>query len=200
MIIDYNHDHDMEDMLSMQQSKYYETYVKLSKSRAIFLTEDFSKDMASALTALLFHFDHQSTEEDITIYIHSDGGDSTALTNIYDVMQMIKAPVSTVCLGKAYSAGAFLLASGAKGKRCAMPHSEIMIHGIQCQFPAFGEEHPVNSKNYFDFLNDVNDNIMKILAKHTGHLLDKVKQDCAKDLYLTAKEALAYGIIDEILD
>lgn len=192
-------DHELEGLLDLQSSKYYETYVKLTKDRAIFLTEDFSKEMSSALTALLFHYDHQNSEEDITIYIHSDGGDSAALTNIYDVMQMLKAPVSTVCLGKAYSAGAFLLAAGTKGKRCAMSHSEIMIHGIQCQFPAFGEEHPVSSKNYFEFLNDMNDNIMKILAKHTGHTLEKVKLDCAKDLYLDPKQALAYGIIDEIL-
>lgn len=198
MPIDHLHD-DMHDSPDPFSYKYGETYVQLTKDRAIFIAEDFSKEMSAAVTAFLFHYDHEDPDEPITIYIHSNGGDSTALTNIYDVMQMITAPVSTVCLGKAYSAGAFLLAAGATGKRFAMPHSEIMIHGIQCQFPAYGEEHSLGSKNYFEFLEDVNDNIMKMLSKHTGHTLDKVKQDCSTDMYLTAKEALAYGIIDEIL-
>lgn len=198
MPMDKLHD-EMHGEFQFPSYKYAETYVQLTKERAIFITEDFSKEMAATVTAFLFHYDHEDPDKDIVIYINSNGGDSTALTNIYDVIQMISAPVSTVCLGKAYSAGAFLLAAGATGKRFAMPHSEIMIHGIQCQFPAFGEEHSLGSKNYFEFLKDVNDNIMKMLSKHTGHTLDKVKQDCTKDLYLTAKEAKAYGIIDEIL-
>lgn len=191
------HDHDA--VPELQPSKYFEAYVDLSKDRVIFLNEVFTKETSAALTALLLHYDHESQSEDIAIYINSVGGDASALTNIYDVMQMISAPVQTICLGKAYSAGAFLLAAGTKGKRFALPHSQVMIHGIQCLFPGQGEEHPINSKNYFDFLNNSNDGIMKMLAKHTGHTLDKVKLDCSKDLYLDAKDALAYGIVDEIL-
>jgi ATP-dependent Clp protease, protease subunit len=189
----------MELPFTFQTPKYYETYLKLSKDRIIFLTEDFTKEVSSALTALLLYYDNEAHDQEITIYIHSDGGDATALSNIYDVMQMIRAPIQTVCLGKAYSAGAFLLASGTAGLRFVMPHSQIMIHGIQCAFPILGEGHPTNSKNYFDFLEANNDSIMKMLAKHTGQDLEKVRQDCKQDVYMTAKEAIEYGLADDIL-
>lgn len=194
------HEHaDANPLAAFQPPKYFETYIKLSTNRIIFLNEVFTKETSAVLTALLLHYDNESHSEDIAIYINSVGGDVSSLTNIYDVIQMIKAPVQTICLGKAYSAGAFLLAAGTKGRRYAFPHSQIMIHGIQCVFPVAGEEHPINSKNYYNFLNDNNDTVMKMLAKHTGHPLDKVKKDCLKDFYMDAKEALAYGIVDEIL-
>lgn len=185
-------------LASLQMSRYYETYIKLSKARFIFITENFTKEMAAAITALLIHYDHEAQDEDITIYINSDGGDAAALTNIYDVVKMITAPVSTVCFGKAYSAGAFLLCAGAKGKRYALEHTEIMLHSVQTIMPAFGSEHPIDSKNYLEFLNDTNDGIMKILADNTGHTLEKVKKDCERDFYLTAKEAQVYGLIDKV--
>jgi ATP-dependent Clp protease, protease subunit len=184
---------------TLQPSKYYDTYIKLSQGRLIFLTEDFTKETSSALTALLLYYDNQNPNEDITIYIHSDGGDATALSNIYDVMQMVRSPISTVCLGKAYSAGAFLLAAGSPGKRFLFPHSQVMIHGIQCSFPGIGEGHPTNSKNYFAFLKTTNNNLMKILAKHTGQPLDRIKEDCKKDIYLDAEAAIEYGLADDII-
>jgi ATP-dependent Clp protease, protease subunit len=189
-----------EFLASLQPSKYYESYIRLAEHRAIFLTEDFSKELSATITAFLLYYDHQDPKEEITIYINSNGGDASSLLNIYDVMQMIEAPVSTVCLGEAYSAGAFLLAAGSKGKRYAMPHSEIMVHSVQVSlFPMIHEESSADSKNYLDFLTKTNDGIMKVFAKHTGHLVSKVKKDCEKDFYLTAKEALHYGIIDGIL-
>lgn len=190
---------DLDDLLQQfKPSKYFPSYIELSSDRIIFLNEEFTKETASTLTALLLYYENESTEEDITIFINSIGGDASALSNIYDVIQMIKAPVSTVCLGKAYSAGAFLLAAGTKGKRYIMPHGQVMVHGIQCLFPGPGEEHPIDSKSYLGFLSSHNDIVMKLLAKHTGQTLEKVKEDCAKDLYLSAKEAIAYGIADEI--
>jgi len=176
---------------------YAETYVKLSKDRIIFLGENVTKQSASDLAALLLYYDNISDEE-ISIYLHCNGGDASGLANIYDVMQMIKSPVKTVCLGKCYSAAAVILAAGTPGERYAFKHSKIMIHGIQAGFPIPGHD-MTNSKNYYQFLKDNNDNIMKILANHTGHPLEKVKQDCTRDVWMDAKQALDYGIIDEVL-
>lgn len=191
---------DIDKLLDLEQPpKYYESLVKLSKARVIFLTEDFTKEVSAGLTALLFHYDREEPGTDISIYIHSDGGDASALSNIIDVMGMISSPVSTINLGKAYSAGAFLLAAGAKGKRFALKHSEVMCHGIQTIFPNPGGTDSTNSKSYLKFLTEVNDGVMKMLANHTGHSLEEVKKDCERDMYLSAKDALKYGIIDKIL-
>lgn len=178
-------------------SKYESSYVYLAKDRVIFLKEIITKEVAAELTALLLYYDNTGTE-DITIYIHSDGGDSDGLVSIYDIMHMINSPIKTICLGKAYSAAAVLLASGTKGKRYACRNSNIMIHGIQFIFPLPGEDQ-VDSKNYLEFADHNNDAIMRMLAAHTGVSLEKVKEDCKRDLYLDAKQALKYGIIDHIL-
>lgn len=184
----------------LHSSKYYESYVRLAtKDRSIFLNEVFMKETSSALSALLLHYDHQDPNTDITIYINSVGGDAASLSNIYDIIQMISAPVKTVCLGKCYSAGAILLAAGTHGKRYILPHAEVMIHGIQCAFPVITDNTPIDAKNYLSFLKGSNDNIMKILAKHTGHPLDKIKNDCSKDMYLNAKQAIEYGLVDFIM-
>lgn len=181
----------------MSSSKYLDTYVKLANDRVIFLSEDFREEMATEMAALLLYYDNQS-QDDITIYINSNGGAVSAFTNIYDIIQMIKSPVKTVCIGKAYSAAAVLLSAGSKGKRYIFKNARVMIHGIQCVFPIIGDD-ILNSKNYYDFLKDNNDNIMKILATHTGHTLDKVKEDCKRDVWMDAKQAVDYGIVDYIL-
>jgi ATP-dependent Clp protease protease subunit len=186
-----------ENPVLPKQSKYESSYVWLAKDRVIFLKEGITKEVAAEVIALLLYYDHES-HEDITIYIHSTGGEADGLSSIYDVMHMIKSPVSTVCLGKAYSAAAILLSAGSKGKRYALKNSKIMIHGIQFVFPIPGDDQ-VNSKNYFDFVKSNNDNLMKILANGTNHPLSKVKEDCKRDLFLDAKEALAYGIIDKVI-
>jgi len=180
-------------------SKYSSAYVGLSNDRAIFLAEDFTKEVGSAVSALLLYYDSLSHTDDIVIYIHSNGGDASALSNIYDVIQMISAPVKTVCLGKCYSAGAVLLACGSIGNRFIMPNAEVMIHGIQFIFPTPQDPSQVDQENYLSYLNKSNDSIMKILAKQTGHPLQKVKDDCKQDLWMSAKEALNYGLVDHIL-
>lgn len=179
-------------------SKYDSSYIYLSKSRSIFLKEVISKEVAADLSALLLYYDSRSAEEDITLYLHCNGGDADGLINVYDVMKLIRAPIKTVCIGKAYSAAAVLLAAGTKGKRFAMKNSKIMIHGIQCMFPIPGYDQ-VNSKNYLDFLNTHNDTIMKILSSHTEKPLKQIKEDCKRDMFLDAKQAMNYGIIDKIL-
>jgi ATP-dependent Clp protease protease subunit len=189
-------DHDAPPSPNM--IRYAETYVKLSKDRTIFLSEDVTKTVATELSALLLYYDNEDHETEITLYVHSNGGDAYGLSNIYDVMQMISAPVKTICLGKCYSAGAVILAAGTKGQRCALKSSKIMIHGIQFAFPLPGND-ITNSKNYYDFIQDNNDNIMKILAHHTGHPLEKLKKDCQEDVWMDSKQALEYGLIDKII-
>ena len=177
---------------------YSETYIKLSKGREIFFSEDFCKENSAQLAALLLYYDNLDHEKEITVYIHSNGGDASGLVNIYDVMQMISAPVKTVCIGKCYSAGAVMLASGTKGMRYAFKSSKIMIQGFQFGFPLPGQD-IITSKNYYQFLKENNDIIMKILANHTGHSLEKLKSDCSEDMWMDAKTALEYGIIDHII-
>lgn len=196
---DHIHPPELDEVFNLRSSKYFESYIKLANYRAIFLVEDFTKEMGAQLTALLMHYDHEDPDEEITIYLCSDGGDAAALGNIVDVMSMISCPVSIINMGKAYSAGAFLLASGTKGRRFGFQHSQVMIHSISALFPQFGEGNAVSSKNYLDFLNDVNAGMLKQFAKNTGQTIEKVQQDCKTDFYLTAKEALDYGIIDKVL-
>lgn|SRR5574337_128999 len=177
---------------------YEESYLKMSKNRAIFFSEDVSDAVAADLSALLLYYDNQDHEADINLYIHSNGGAVSGLNGIYDVMQMVHAPVATYLLGKCYSAGAVLLAAGSKGKRYALRSSSVMIHGIQFGFPIPGEDF-VNNQSYLDFIEDTNDLLMKILSKHTGQPLDKLKADCAREYWMDAKAAKEYGIIDHIL-
>lgn len=174
-----------------------DTYIKLTQARVLVISEDVTDTMAADLSAVLLYLDHENNEP-INMYLHTNGGAVSGLSNIYDVMQMINSPVRTFCIGKCYSAGAILLASGSPGERYAFANSSIMIHGIQTVFPYPGDD-VSNSKNYYDFLKDNNDNIMKILAHHTGKSLEEVKADCKEDLYLDAFEALEYGLIDNIV-
>lgn len=192
-----DHTHEPQPIPSMLFG-YMDSYVRLANERMIFLSEEITKDTAAALSALLLYYDNVAPDEHITLHINSIGGDVAALLNIYDVMQMIRAPITTICTGKCYSAAAALLAAGGEGDRFAFKNSQIMIHGIQCLFPIAGQDQ-TTSKNYYGFLKDYNDSIMKILAKHTGHSLEKIKEDCKGDVFMDAKEALEYGIIDVIV-
>lgn len=191
-------DHQHE-MIREASSNYNGTHIDLAKNRILWISEDVTTEMASVISAFLLHYDSENSEQDITLYIHTNGGDANGLAQIYDTMQIISSPVKTVCVGKAFSAGAFILATGSKGKRYAFRHSSIMIHGLQCLFPTPGDHDQIGSKNYYNFLNNLNNNILKILSDHTGQPLDKVKIDCSRDLFLTAEDALKYGIIDGIL-
>jgi ATP-dependent Clp protease, protease subunit len=174
------------------------TYVKLTNNRILFMVENFTEQMATELSALLLYLDKQDPDKLIEIYIHSNGGSSAALVHIYDIIQMISAPIKTVCIGKCFSAGAVLLAVGAKGERYAFKNSKIMIHGIQSTFPIPG--HTVShNQNFLDFLKGENDKVMKILAHHSGQSLEKVKEDCSKDVWMSPEQALEYGIIDKIV-
>lgn len=191
-----NHNH--EDA-PMPMGRYSESYVHLATNRLIFMNEVFTKNVAAELSSLMLYYDHTSEKENINLFIHSPGGDAAGLTQIYDVMQMIKAPVQTICLGKAYSAGAVLLAAGSKGKRFMMKNARVMIHGLQCGFPVPGDS-IVESENYLKYLESYNHTVMKILADHTGHTVAKITEDCKKDVWLDAKQALEYNLVDHILE
>lgn len=189
--------HDEMDNPSSMYLGYTESYIRLAKDRVIFVSEDITKQSATELSAMLLYYDNEN-HDDISIYLNSRGGDAAGLSNIYDVMQMIHSPITTICMGKCYSAAAVILAAGSEGQRFAFKNSRIMIHGIQASFPIPGTD-VTNSKNYYEFLEDNNDNIMKILSKHTGQPLKKLKDDCSRDVWLTAREALNYGLIDKII-
>lgn len=192
-----NHDDCDHSMSMIDDPKHMETYIKLNSARILFLSEDITKKSISDLTAMLFFLDGKSPGEDINLYINSNGGDSSALIQYLNVVKRIKSPINTFNIGKAYSAAAIILAAG--GRRFAFKNSSVMIHGIQCLFPHMNELDQEGSGNYYDFLESHNDTIMKELAKYTKKPLAKLKADCSSDLYLTAPQALKYGIIDHIL-
>lgn len=181
-----------------RSSKYESSYIWLSRDRVIFLKENITKELAADMTALLLYYDSAPETKAISVYIHCNGGDADGLVQIYDVMQMIHSPIRTICIGKAYSAGAVLLAAGTKGMRFAFKNSRMMIHGLQGYFPIPGQDQ-VNSKNYMDFVKSNNDSIMKILSNHTGRPLKEVKEDCSRDLFLTPVQAVKYGLIDKVI-
>jgi ATP-dependent Clp protease protease subunit len=186
-----------EEEMSLVPGKYSSSFITLSDERMIFLAEDFTKHTSSEMTALLLHYNQESKTAPITIYIHSQGGDAAAMMNIIDIIDLIEAPVHTVCLGRAYSAGAFLLMSGSH--RMIAAHGEIMLHSAQVLYPIPGKEGAIDSQDYGKFIHDFDDRVMRILAKASKKSLKEVKKDCESDLFLSAKEALAYGIIDQIL-
>jgi ATP-dependent Clp protease, protease subunit len=192
-----NHDHN--DFLHAPLLRgYSDSYVKMTKDRAIFLSEDVTIKMGAELSAMMLYFDSQDPDTEINLYIHTNGGSTAGMANIYDVMQMIHSPVKTILLGKAYSAGAWILAAGSKGKRFALRSAKVMVHGSQFVFPIPGFDF-TNSKNYLEFVNSENDAMLRALAKHTGQPFEKVKADCQTEKWMDAKEALAYGIIDHII-
>lgn len=185
--------------MQFEMSKYAEAYTSLSQDRVIFLAEDLTKEVASSLCGLLIYYNGLNPEEDIHLFIHTSGGDAAALASIYDVMCLVQAPISTIGIGKIYSAGAFILAAGTKGKRYMFKNAEVMIHGLQCSFPEVPLSDQADSTIYYNYLESLNKRILKILSKHTGQSISKITEDSKRDLYLDAKSAKRYGIIDKIL-
>ena len=173
----------------------YDIYSRLLKDRIILLGDEVNNMTANAIVAQLLFLEAEDPEKDIYLYINSPGGSVTAGMAIYDTMNYIKPDVSTVCLGMAASMGAFLLAAGAKGKRFALPNSEIMIHqpmggaSGQATDIAIHAEHILRTK----------ENLNRILAERTGQPLEKIKEDTERDNFMTAEQAKAYGLVDEVL-
>jgi len=176
---------------------FYDIFSRLIKERIIFLTEAIDAEVASTIAATLFFLDHQDSDEDISLYINSPGGAvDEGLFVIYDMMQLIKAPIKTVCIGEAMSAAALILASGTKGKRYALPNSKIMIH--QVQVDGVGGT-GTDVMNQAKSIKELKKRLTELLARHCNQSYRKVYADCELDKFMTAEEALEYGIIDSIL-
>lgn len=176
---------------------FYDIQSRLIKDRVIFLSEPVTKEAAGIISSLLFMMNNENKEEKISIWLNTPGGDAYAFLAIYDMMQMIQAPVETVCIGMAMSAGALLMAAGSKGRRFATPNSKFMIHQMQLSLMPGGTatEIAVEAEN----IATMNRDIVEILARHTGQTYEKVLADCEHDTYLTAKQAKEYGIVDKII-
>ena len=174
----------------------YDIFSRLLNDRIILLNEEVNSASAGVVGAQLLYLEGQDPEKDISLYINSPGGVITDGMAIYDTMQYIKCDVSTICLGMAASMGAFLLAAGAKGKRFALPNSEIMIH--QPSGGAQGQATDISI--HANHILRVKDKLNQILSERTGQPLDVVKRDTERDNFMTAQEALEYGLIDKVIE
>ena len=172
----------------------YDIYSRLLEERIIFLSGEINDDVADVIVAQLLYLEHSDPSKDIAMYINSPGGSVSAGMAIYDTMNFIQSDVSTVCIGLAASLGAFLLTSGAKGKRAALPNSEIMIHqplgGAQGQ----ATDIAIQARQILK----VKEKLNRILSSNTSQPLEKIQKDVERDFYMSAEEAKAYGLIDKI--
>jgi len=173
----------------------YDIYSRLLKDRIIFLGEEVNDYTASLIVAQLLFLESEDPDKDISMYINSPGGSITSGMAIYDTMNYIKPEVSTICIGMAASMGAFLLSSGAKGKRFALPNADIMIHQPLGGMSGQAEDLRIHTQRIMK----MRDNLNQILSDNTGQPIDKVAKDTDRDNFMSAKEALEYGIIDKII-
>ena len=174
----------------------FDIFSRLLNDRIIFLSDEVNDTTASLVVAQLLFLEAQDPDKDISFYINSPGGSVTAGMAIYDTMNYVKCDVSTICIGMAASMGAFLLSAGAKGKRIALPNSEIMIH--QPLGGARGQATDI--KIHADLILRTRDNLNRILAENTGKSIEEIARDTERDNFMTAKQALEYGLIDKIFE
>lgn len=173
----------------------YDIYSRLLKERVIFLVGQVEDYMSNLVVAQLLFLESENPDKDIHLYINSPGGSVTAGMAIYDTMQFIKPDVSTMCIGQAASMGALLLTGGTKGKRYCLPHSRVMIHQPLGGFQGQASDFDIHAKEILSIREKLN----KILAHHTGQTLKKVQQDTDRDNFLSAEQAVEYGLIDKVL-
>ena len=173
----------------------YDIYSRLLKDRIVILGTPINDDVANTIIAQLLFLESEDPDKDINLYVNSPGGVVTSGLAIYDTIQFMKAPVSTICVGQAASMGAVLLAAGAKGKRYALPNSRIMIHQPSGGAQGQATDIEIQAKEILK----MRENLNKILAHHTGKSLEKVSEDVERDYFLSAQEAKDYGLVDEIL-
>ena len=180
---------------SSRGERAYDIYSRLLKERIIFVGEPIEDSMANTVIAQMLFLESEDPDKDINLYLNSPGGVTTSGLAIYDTMQYIKPDISTICVGQTASMAALLLASGAKNKRHALPHSRIMIHqplgGMQGQ----ATDIDIHAKEILRTRETLN----RILAKHTGQDIEKIKEDTERDYFMSSEEAKAYGIVDKII-
>lgn len=179
---------------SARGERAYDIYSRLLKERIIFLVGPIEDHMANLIVAQLLFLEAEDPKKDIAIYINSPGGVVTSALSIYDTMNFIKPDVSTLCIGQAASAAALLLAGGAAGKRHCLPHSTVMIHQVLGGYQGQGTDIQIHAKE----TQRISDLLNEILSKHTGQTFKKVEKDTNRDNFMTADQALVYGLIDSI--
>ena len=173
----------------------YDIYSRLLKDRIVFIGTAIDDDVANIVTAQLLFLESEDPEKDVSIYINSPGGSVTAGLAIYDTMQYVKPPVSTICLGQAASMAAVLLSSGAKGKRYAVPNARIMIHQLSGGFSGQAADIEIQAREALRLKRTLDE----ILARHTGQPIDKISQNTDRDYFMSPQEAKDYGLIDEVI-
>ena len=173
----------------------YDIYSRLLKDRIIFIGTQIEDGMANAVIAQLLFLASQNDKEDIKMYINSPGGQVTSALAIYDTMQYVKPNIQTICIGMAASAAALLLAAGEKGKRMALPNSEVMIHQVLGGASGQATDIDIHARHILK----TKDRLNAILAQHTGQELGKVTQDTERDYFMSADEAMTYGIVDTVI-
>ena len=173
----------------------YDIYSRLLKDRIIFLGTPINDDVANAIIAQLLFLEADDPDKDIHIYMNSPGGVVTSGMAIYDTMNYIKSPVSTICLGQAASMGALLLACGTKGKRYSLPNSRIMIHQPLGGFQGQATDIEIHAREILR----MKENLNEILARHTGQPIEKIRQDTERDYFMSGEQAREYGLVDEVI-
>jgi ATP-dependent Clp protease, protease subunit len=174
----------------------YDIYSRLLKERVIFIVGPIEDHMANLIVAQLLFLESENPDKDIGLYINSPGGSVSAGLSIYDTMQFIKPDVSTMVVGQAASMGAVLLAGGAKGKRYSLPHSRVMIHQPLAGFQGQASDIDIHAREVLE----TRDRLNRILSKHTGQTIDKIRQDTDRDNFMGGEAAVAYGLIDKVLE
>ncbi|MCS6782206.1 MAG: ATP-dependent Clp protease proteolytic subunit [Gloeomargarita sp. SKYBB_i_bin120] len=177
-------------------TQWIDIYNRLYRERIIFLGQEIDDEIANQIVAVMLYLDSEDPGKDIYLYINSPGGSVHAGLAIYDTMQHVKSDVVTICVGLAASMGAFLLAAGTKGKRLALPHSRIMIHQVSSGARGQASDIEIEAKEVLRIDHQLN----LLLSHHTGQPLEKVQQDQKRDFYMSAQEALAYGIVDKVIE
>lgn len=180
---------------SSKGERSFDIFSRLLRERIIFLGSEIDDEVANSIVAQLLLLDSENSDKDIMLYINSPGGVITAGMAIYDTMKLIKSDVSTICLGDAASMGAFLLSGGTKGKRLALPNSRIMIHQPLGGAKGQATDIEIEAKEILRMKKMLNE----LLAEHTGQKVDRIKKDTERDNFMTAEEALEYGLIDKII-
>lgn len=181
---------------SSRGERAYDIYSRLLKERIIFMTGQVEDHMANLIVAQMLFLEAENPEKDIYLYINSPGGVITAGMSIYDTMQFIKPDVSTICLGQACSMGAFLLTAGAKGKRYCLPNARVMIHQPLGGFQGQASDIQIHAKEVLKVKNRMNE----LMALHTGQTLDVIEKDTDRDNFMSAQQAVDYGLVDAIFD
>lgn len=180
---------------SSMGERAYDIYSRLLKERIIFLGSPINDAVANTVIAQMLFLDSEDSKKDIKLYINSPGGSVTAGLAIYDTMQFVKSDVSTICLGMAASMGAVLLAAGAKGKRLILPNAEVMIHQVM----GGAEGQATDIKIRAEHILKIKDKLNVILAKHTDQPIDKIERDTDRDNFMSADQAVKYGLVDKVI-